>query len=200
LASLVTVFQAALLPWVFARQLPSRPRWLAAITFLVLCIVGGSLVAMHFSCADRQDICMWVVGVVSQVLLQTLIFGLTLPLPRVKCPFRFWLAMTYYTSYPLLLEGLDAPPHLLPFHARSHLWPFAEFFHDDPAPLTSILYYLWWIGLAVVALVRLHPRHRRRVVVLVLAVLAITVVSSYNGCQVGAYVAEQLKRPIRQDH
>jgi hypothetical protein len=88
LAFLVTAFQAALLPWIFARQLPACPRRLAALTFLVLCIAVGLLVATHFSGADRQDICMWVVGVVSHVLLQTLVFGLALPLPRAKRPLR----------------------------------------------------------------------------------------------------------------
>jgi hypothetical protein len=38
----------------------------------------------------------------------------------------------------------------------------------------------------------LPQRHRRRVVILVPAVLAMTVVSGFSGCQVGDYVAEQL--------
>jgi len=193
LAFLATTFQAALLPWVFAGQLPARPRRLPALTFLVLCVVIGSVAAKSFSGSDRHDICAWVVGVVSHVLLQTLVFGLALPLPRVKRPFRFWLAVTCYTSYPLLLEGLDErPSHLLPFREQSNLWPFANSYHENVTLLTSILFYLWWIGLAVIALVRLHPRHRRRVVVLVVAVLAMTVVSSYSGCQIGGYIGEQL--------
>lgn len=188
---LATAFQAALLPWVFARQVPSRPRLLSAFAFLAVCMVAGSLVAAHFSTGQR-DICMWVVGVGSHVLLQTFVFGLALPLPRLKRPFRFWLAVTCYTSYPLLLEGLDAPPYILPFHKESNLWPFARFYGNGTALLTSIVYYVWWVGLAVIAFVRLPQRHRRRVVVVVLAVLAMTVVSSYSGCQLGSFVAEQL--------
>ncbi len=188
----VTAIQAALLPWAFARQLPSRPRWIAPLVFLAVCILIGLLTAKQFSGAGGRDLCMWVVGVASHVVLQTLVFGLILPLPGIKRPFRFWLTVTCYTSYPLLLEGFSAPPFILPFHRESSIWPFAVFCGDTPAWLTTILFYVWWAGLSVIAFVRLPQRHRRRAVILVLAVFVMTVVSSYSGCEVGSYVAGQL--------
>jgi len=55
------------------------------------------------------------------------------------------------------------------------------------------LYYLWAIGSAVIAHGRIHQRNRRRIVVLVLAIVAMTIVSSYSGCRPGVHVAMMLK-------
>ncbi len=186
-----TAGQAAFVPWLFARQLPSRPRLVAPLSFLAVCMVIGSLVVTYVSGGGRPDT--WLVGVVSHVLLQTFVFGLSLPVLRVGYPFRFWLAVTCYTSYPLLLEGLDRPPYILPFHRASSVWPFTVLWNDTPAILTSVLYYVWWIGLSIIAYARLPRRHVRRVVLLVLAVFAMTVVSSYSGCYVGDYLANLLR-------
>mgnify|MGYP005836858157 CR=1 FL=1 len=188
-AFVATAVQAAFAPWILAEQLPARPPAIPAGLFLLGCFLIGVGSSRAIGNPDANSLTMWAVGVAAHVMLQTIVFGATLPLPRVRRPYRFWFAVTCYTSYPLLLEGLWAPPYLLPFHEMTNLWPFCLCWRSagrsDCVASTSFLYYLWWLGLAIIAHARLSRLQRCRVAWMILAVLAMTIGSSYAGCTLG---------------
>lgn len=186
---IATALQVALLPWVFARQIPARPRLLPALIFMTICMAIGTFVAL-LETAGLSDMVCWYIGVCCQVVLQTFFFGRLLPPDGTRRPYRFWLVVTCYTSYPLMPEGLLGPPGILP--DGSNIWPFSfllgreslgPVWLGNPAVLRSILYHLWWAGLAIVAAIRLPRRRRWRVVLLVLAIPVMTCISTYTGCQ-----------------
>ncbi len=183
-AFLATAFQAALLPWQLARCLPGRPRTAGPLLFLAVCLSIAAITAGPVN--HREEVVPWLVGVASHVLVQTLVFGLALPLPQVRRPLRFWLSVTCYTSWPLLPEARLGGPVLLVFHEGCNLWPFSRLIGGESSLPVSLVYYLWWLDLAIIGLLRLAPRHRRRIVLLIVAVPVMTVVSSYTGCQLGS--------------
>ncbi len=186
---IATALQAALLPWILADGIPAHPRCLPALAFLATCIGVGSLAALGMG-SDLAKILAWNIGVLCQVTLQTFLFGLILRPGGTRRPYRFWLIATSYTSYPLMLEGLSSPPFI--FDGSSNIWPFSFLLGNgswgppwsgDPAVLTSLLYHLWWAGLATVAAKRLPRRSRWRAGLVLLAIPAMTCVSTYTGCQ-----------------
>jgi len=179
----VTALQVALMPWLFARRLQARPKLRWALSFLFLCWLISYVVAWDVANVENVDITMWTIGVACQMILQTVLFGFFLRPTRVKNPFRFWFAVTCYTSYPLLLESFDEPPYIV--HGYSNIFPFSTFLGEDTAVLTSILYNIWWAGLAVIATLRLEKRHWWKVVLLVIAIPVLTYMSSYAGCYLG---------------
>jgi len=189
-AFVATAFQAALLPWQLARCLPRRPPPAGPLLFLAICLSITAI--MGASVHNERAIVNWFTGVVSHVLVQTLVFGLALPLPEVKRPLRFWLAVTCYTSWPLLPEATSMYPTILAFHRESNVWPFSQFIGGRYSLPVSLVYHLWWLDLAIIGMLRLAPRHRRRIVLLVVAVPVMTVLSSYSGCRLGPLVASVL--------
>lgn len=182
----VTALRAALFPWLFAQEVPARPALRAAVAFLAVCLALGMLGAVIADNADGESLVMWGIGVVCQVLLQTLLFGLLLPPGGLKYAFRFWLGTSAYTSYPLLLEGFRSPPYILCEY--SNIWPFSAWGGETADLLTSILYHLWWAGLVVIAAMRLHRRRRRRILLVLVAIPLLTYLSSYAGCYLGDLV------------
>ncbi|MBN2447057.1 MAG: hypothetical protein JXO22_10040 [Phycisphaerae bacterium] len=186
-----TALQAALMPWRLAARIQSRPPLLRPLAFLVICILTGGLIAATVNSAGAAELAMWVIGVLCQVLLQTLLFAWLLPPWRSRHRLRFWFAASAYTSYTLIAEGLASPPYIL--NELSNLWPLCAIWHSSFSPdadwITNVVYYLWWVGLGIIAWVRLAPRRRRRVVLVVLLIPLMTYASSYTGCYLGGMVA-----------
>ncbi|NOX57350.1 MAG: hypothetical protein GXP29_00635, partial [Planctomycetes bacterium] len=153
-----------------------------------ICLSVGTLVATVAGEMDSEIATMWCAGVICHILLQTILFGLILPPGQMKRAYPFWLVVSAYTSYPLLLEGLSTPPYIA--LGYSNIWPLSNF---GPRPrsifytksLPSILYYLWWAGLILIADARMNRRRRKRVLLLFVAIPVMTYVSSHAGCGVG---------------
>jgi len=182
-AFVVTAAQVAFLPWVFADRLPARPRLRSALAFLGLCM-GMALVTTLFTHhGDEPDHVMWGIGVACEVVLQTALFGWLLQPYRVRHSYRFWFAVTAYTSYPLLMELFRGPPFIL--QRASNVWPFSMWGSNHPDWLTSLLYHWWWAGLAIMAWVRLPRRRRWRIALMIASIPALTYISSYTGCYLG---------------
>ena len=185
-AFVVTACQAAFMPWVVARQLKDRPSPVASLTFLVICMLAcigvGTLTV--WSGGDHGAAGAWMTGVVCQVILQTLLFGLVLSLRRIRFPVRFWLAVTAYFSYPLLVELWVGIPMIGP---HSTVWPFpAGQLGHQLGP--TILFYWWWVGLAVIAFVRVPRRIWWRTVLVILAVPLLACGSTIVGCELGGRI------------
>jgi hypothetical protein len=186
-AFVVTCLQVAFLPWRFARQVPDRPSIRRAGSFLLLCM---GIPTVWIACwhawqggDDIETLASWMCGVACQVCFQTIIFGLLLAPGGLRESFRFWFAVTSYTSYPLLLEILTGPPYLLP--DETNLYPFAWCLgrSSDGKLWVSALYHLWWVGLAVVTCIRVPRRRWWRIAILIVAIPLMTWGSTYFGCQ-----------------
>ncbi len=176
----VTSLQAALTPWVLAMQLSGRTgvRWAAGYVAICLCI------ALVVCLVLGNEPGLWMVGVLTCLLLQTFVLGFLLPPWHCVKPYSFWFKVTCYTSYPLLLECWFEPPYIL--WGTSNIWPFAYWDSlKELACVTSVLFYLWWLGLKIIAWLRIKRSKRRRVWLLILAVPALTFASSYSGCYFG---------------
>lgn len=182
---LVTAVQTALTPWILANQIRIEPRLAPALGFLIACMVGGTAIVTLRHGESFGDLFMWFVGVACQIILQTLAFGWFLRPFRVRRRFRFWFVVGCYTSYPMLLEGFSEVPYIV--WEGSSIWPFS-YWRSDAAWLTSLLFHLWWIDLAVIAWVRLPSTRRRRIFLILVAIPILTCVSSYAGCNAGRLV------------
>jgi hypothetical protein len=81
------------------------------------------------------------------------------------------------------VEWHDGPPIILP--NLTNIWPFHLALGGPWAGLapwpTQILYHLWWVGLIVAAWSSLPRRRRRRAMLLVPLVPAISCAASYAG-------------------
>jgi predicted RNA-binding Zn-ribbon protein involved in translation (DUF1610 family) len=180
----VTAVQAAVVPWILARQIRQRPNPGLSLVFIAVCL-AAFLRPWHFSWDGSM--CAFLMGIGCQIVLETILFWALLPLVRVGRSWRFWLAVAAYTSYPLAVEGvLDFPPPVV-FLGDSNVWPFpdGQLGHD---PGTSVLFHLWWVGLAVIMLVRVQRSFRWRIPVAVLAIPVLTSVAGYTGCFLGEIV------------
>ncbi len=186
-AFVVTCLQAALLPWRFARQVPDRPSLLWAGTFLLVCMsIPTAWIAYWHAWQGGDDIEMlasWMCGVACQVCFQTVVFGLLLAPGTIRQSLRFWFTVTSYTSYPLLPEILIGFPYLLPI--ETNIYPFTLVVGKGSATnhWVSGLYYLWWIGLAIITCVRVPRRRWWRIAIIVVAIPLMTWGSTYFGCQ-----------------
>ncbi|MGQ9651773.1 MAG: hypothetical protein ACUVXJ_16845 [Phycisphaerae bacterium] len=180
----VTCLQAAFLPWRFARQMRDRPSILSAAAFLLVCMgVPVLWVGVRRTGSGDSDIlAWWMCGVICQVVFQTVVFGLLLPVDGVRGSLRFWFAVTAYTSYPLLPEIWTAPPYILAH--ESNLYPLDLLLRDSRSAdfWASLLFYVWWIGLVVVALIRLPRRRWWRIAIMIVAIPLMTWGSTYFGC------------------
>ena len=87
--------------------------------------------------------------------------------------------MSAYTSWPVLIEGppYTPPPYIL--WKASDVWPFPTGGFASHNVPTSVLFYIWWLDLAVVAFVRVPRRFWWRVAVCILAIPAFVVGDSY---------------------
>jgi hypothetical protein len=187
-AFVVTCLQAAFLPWRFARQVQDRPSLWWAGSFLAVCMVIPTLWTVCWQGPRGDDVeilASWMCGVACQVCFQTVVFGLLLAPGSIRQSFRFWFAVTCYTSYPLLPEILTGPPYLLP--DETNIYPFNLYAGRISVGMAqvwvSVLYYLWWIGLVVISYVRV-PRHRWwRIAIIIAAIPLMTWASTYLGCQ-----------------
>jgi len=185
-AFVVTCLQVALLPWRFARQVRDRPSLLSAGAFLLVCmsapILWVGLGLLGFGSGDGDTLAWWLCGVICQVGFQTFVFGLLLPVNGVRGSLRFWFAVSAYTSYPLLPEIWTSPPYILA--DESNLYPFHLLLGRSGSGCvwTSLLFYLWWIGLFIVALLRLPRRRWWRIAIMIVAIPLMTYGSTYFGC------------------
>jgi hypothetical protein len=189
-AFVITALHCAFLPWSFARRLAFRPRLAWPLIFGVICLVWIALWG-----PER-----WYVaaGVLAQILLQVVVFSALFPLPRRRFPVRYWLAVSCYTSYPVLIEALaggpaflliELPPTTWPPDAESSVWPFSLVSGwTDTSPVATFLFYLWCFNLMVIAWRNLPTRRRWRAALLPFVLLVLTVVASY----VGAWIGETL--------
>ncbi|NOX58554.1 MAG: hypothetical protein GXP29_06810, partial [Planctomycetes bacterium] len=154
----ITALRVAMLPWRFAQELPSRPAIRPAVGFFAICLLVLTLVMVVTGKASLENATMWGAGVICHILLQTILFGLILPPEQMKCAYSFWFVVSAYTSYPLLLEGLSTPPFIA--LGYSNIWPLSR--PDNMTEsLPSILYYLWWAGLILIADARMNRRRRK---------------------------------------
>lgn len=191
-AFVVTALEAAVLPWRFAARLPARPRVRPALGFLLTCAAVGVAVAWARERILASDVVMWLTGVAACVLLEALVFTLLLPLPRVRWPLQFWLAVACYTSYPLVAEGWwGSPPYII--NDGSNIWPLHRTQWTSYDPVASVAFYVWGAGLLVMALTRIAPRQRWRALLLPGLVPLLTYVSSYAGCYVGEHADDWLR-------
>ncbi|HSW44417.1 MAG TPA: hypothetical protein VLM89_02485 [Phycisphaerae bacterium] len=173
----VTAFQAALMPWVLARQLRERAGIVHAMVFLLLCLVVFS--RPFINTADREELCAAVSGILTQIILQVAVFWALVPIGRGGRSWRFWLAVSAYTSYPLLLEGiLKIPPPIILLN-ESNVLPLPKGFFGFNW-VASVLFYLWWFDLAVVAFVRGTKGKRWRVVPVILAIPGLVLISTHT--------------------
>lgn len=184
-AFVVTCFQVAFLPWRFARQVRDRPSIVAAGAFLLVCMgIPTAWIACRYGLrGDEVEIlASWMCGVACQVCFQTMVFGLLLAPGTIRQSFRFWFAVTAYTSYPLLPEILTGPPWILA--EESNVYPFGGWSRSsgDAETWVSPVYYLWWIGLLIITYVRV-PRWRWwRIAIMIVAIPLMTYGSTYFGC------------------
>lgn len=192
-AFVITALQAALAPWWFARRLPDRPRLRPAAGFMLACVAVAAAGIVLRGHGDAENMLVaWGIGLGAHAVLQVSLFGLLLP-PRRGGRFRFWAAVTAYTSYPLVIEGAGGgPPFIL--HEMSNVWPFAMWggsgWGNDADAVTTLTFHLWWLGLIAMAWVRLAPRRRWRILLIVLGIPLLTYASSYTGC----YLSDALVR------
>ncbi|NLE57258.1 MAG: hypothetical protein GX616_02780, partial [Planctomycetes bacterium] len=182
----VTCFQVAFLPWRFARQVPDRPSILSAGAFLLVCMgIPTAWIACRYGLGgDAVEIlASWMCGVACQVCFQTVVFGLLLAPGTIRQSLRFWFTVTSYTSYPLLPEILIGFPYLLPI--ETNIYPFTLLVGKGSTTnhWVSGLYYLWWIGLAIITCVRVPRRRWWRIAIVIVAIPVMTWGSTYFGCQ-----------------
>ncbi|GJM24839.1 MAG: hypothetical protein DHS20C16_12540 [Phycisphaerae bacterium] len=175
---LITALRAAFLPWRFAQDIPSRPNLKPAIWFALVCVAISIVTGQICDKPDVEGYVTWYAGVVCHILLQTVFLGLLLPPSGLRHGFRFWLAMSLYTSYPLMTEAIDTPPYITSDY--SNVWPLS-----NSEWIPTLHYYVWWIGLILIAHARAHSKRRKWVVLLLIVIPMMTYVSSYAGCQVG---------------
>jgi len=181
---LVTAFQVALLPWVFASQLPAHPRLRWPLTFALLCL--ASIMAYAVYPRDLFFLTAYLVGATVCTLALAVLLWLLLTPRRVPRPFRFWLAVACYTCYPLpaqiATEGFvfivfDLSP-VWPFSFRGS-WISANFF-------STVLFWLWWADILVIAAVRSKRGQAWRLVLLAVGVVALAIGASYAGAYSGS--------------
>ena len=176
----VTAFRATTTPWILARQLRISPDPNAPLGFLLICMIGAITIGRSLHDVDTNLCISWIIGVATCVLLQTIVFGLWLPVGRQRSSHRYWFAVSAYTSYPLLLEGfVGEPPYII--LGTSNIWPLFSWRGPHNAVIT-VIYYVWLIGLVVIAGTRLSRRRHRRVYLLIAAIPVLTCISSYSGC------------------
>lgn len=191
IAFVVTALEAAVLPWRLAARLPARPRAWPALGFLLACAAAGVCVARARQHISSDDVVMWLTGVGACVLLEALVFTLLFPLPRRRWPLPFWLAVACYTSYPVVAEGWGAPPFIL--NDASNIWPCSGGRWSSCDPVASVAFYVWGVGLLIIALMRIDPRRRWRAVLLLALVPLLTYLSSYAGCYVGDHLDDWVR-------
>lgn len=175
----VTILHAALLPWHFGRQLPSRPAVGWATAFLAICLLIGPAGAVLRSGGQEGQVLAWLIGVITQILLQSVLLGLVFRPAHSRTPFRFWFTVSCYTSYPLLPEMVYGFPYIS--HSGSNVYPFAFWEPLGASLVISILYNLWWLGLIIIAVMRLPRRHWWKIVILAVCIPVLTFVSTESG-------------------
>ena len=182
----VTAFHAALMPWALARQLRNRPRLGPTLVFLFICL--ATLVMTWKFVHHETEVAMCLIGIVCQVFLQTQVFWPLLPPHRSQRSWRFWLAVSAYTSWPVLVEGFGHTPPPLILWNETDVWPFptGSLPHNV---VTTVLFYIWWVDLVVIAFVRVPRRFWWRIVLAVLAIPVLVFMSSYTGCYMGGKVS-----------
>lgn len=182
----VTALHVAVTPWIFAAQLPSRPRLRWPLAFALLCV--GSVGLTVFRDGDGDLFYMWVIASISCIGGQVILFRLILRPRHVKHPWRYWLAVSCYTSYPLPIQALAALPAYILFF-ETPVWPFSEWSDwTDIDIVTSILFWLWWADILVIALIRSRRKDVWRVALLAVMLLALAVGVSYLGFYAGVSV------------
>jgi len=180
-AFVVTAVQTAVVPWIVARQVRPRPNPGLSLVFIAVCLAAFTR-PWHHSLDD--DIAPMLIGIGCQIILETDLFWALLPVARSSRSWRFWLAVAAYTSYPLAVEGvLNLQPPLV-FLDACNVWPFLHG-HLAYDPGTSVLFHLWWVGLAIIMFVRVSRGYRWRIPIAVLAIPILTSVSGYTGCYLG---------------
>ena len=177
IAFFVTAFHAALMPWVLARQLRDRPRILPVVVFGVVCLASDAV--MWRFVHGEGPVVPLVLGITSQMVQQTLLFWLVLPVTRSRRrSLRFWMAVTAYTSWPVLIEGFAYAPPPIILWRESDVWPFPNGGFIGANVPTSVLFYIWWLDLAIIASVRVGRRFWLRIVLAVLAIPVLVYVST----------------------
>lgn len=181
-----TALEAAFLPWRFAAKMPLCPRLDMALAFAGICLIVGTGFGPFFLSAAGL---IWTGAVCLHIRLQTALFSLVFRPPNLQKPRRFWLTVSCYTTYPVLLEVFSRdPPLIVPFGDKCNLWPFVLILGGAPSLLLSVLYVWWWLGLGVIVIVVTRMRTAfvpASALILLLAIPVITVLTSVVAFFVG---------------
>jgi len=108
--------------------------------------------------ADRRCLPIWQVSALLCIALQTVVLGWLARPRRVRFAWRFWLAVSCYASYPILIEAWPGiGPPLLTFGC-SNVWPLSltagGFGYGSEWLTPTLLFYLWWLDLTIIAAAR----------------------------------------------
>lgn len=190
LAFVVTTLQAALLPWRFARSVPARPRLGWALAFGGICFAGVPNPFFRGT-ADFEIFILVGGSMIVCLLVQSIVFARLAPPAGGGRPFRFWLAVGCYTSYPVLIEMNAGIPVFILFD-ESPIWPFSEWSHwVEFNWAATALFYLWWADLVVIMLLRCRQARWWRLLLAILLPLAFTITISHMAAEF-MYVLERL--------
>ncbi len=181
---LITTLRAALLPWRFAQDIPTVPRVKPAMAFAGICVAISVATAQLSSSPDLPAYIAWYTGVACHVLLQVALLGFLLPPRFLKHGYRFWLVISLYTTYPIMTEGIAQPPYIV--SGYSSIWPFYGGANQGEW-IPTLHYYVWWVGLFLIAHARVSGRRRTLILLLLIGIPAMTFVSSFAGCGVGEF-------------
>jgi len=178
LGFVLTTWQVAFTPWIFARQLPLRPRLGWALSFGAICLISYVVIATLES--DFLILKTYLPSSLAYILLQTCLFGMFVRPKHVKHPFHYWLVVSCYTSYPIMVVCMaEAPVAILLDEAT--VWPFSGSGGLFSADIRSTLIcYLWWADLVCIAAMRSSTPIRHAIFVAI-AVVLMTIAVTYLG-------------------
>jgi hypothetical protein len=174
---IATTLQVALTPWIFARQLPLRPQLGWAMAFAAICLASIALFP-----PDKETLTLWVPSSFVYIFIQAGLFGLILKPKHVKHPYRFWMVVSCYTSYPILIERIFGPPPPIILFGLSNIWPMSEIngWWGSTELVPTILIYLWLANIVCIAAMR-SVKPVRSILIAIISVAAMTVAVSYFG-------------------
>ena len=190
-AFIVTCLQASVLPWRLAQGIPARARLAPPLAFLAICCgIGVAVLNLRVAYLDHwaewAAVISWVVGAFVCISINSVFLGLLLATPDLRHPWRLWLALSCYLSYPLMIAGMIEPPIALvgldPLALAGNIWPALRHFWllDIEDIARSVLYWWWFASLVLAARARATRGARWRALLLLLVIPAATVASSWT--------------------
>lgn len=174
-AFFVTMFRVALLPHRFAREFPRCPRLGWALLFGVICAIALPLP----QAAKDEAHALWAAGALCSVLLLSI--GLTALSCMGSAPraWGFWLAVSCYTSYPLLLAALLKASAAVLLPDACPIYPFSVLLNGRTNPWSTILFYWWWTDVVIIWYVSARPSRLWQTLLAVIVVPLVSVVAPW---------------------